>query len=399
MRNRREFIKTVAGATAAALVMGRDLLGAAAQAPGAAAPVSRLGQIQVGGRRVKVVDIHAHCNIPGTPALGPGGGGGGAGAAAGARGGAGRGGAAAAGGGNVGARGGVGPRGGGGGGAQALGPGRIAEMDRRGIDVQVLSINGFNWYATQDRDLASRFVAVQDEGLSAWCKQHPDRFVALTSPAMQFPDLAAQQLERAMKELGLRGASVGGHVEGESLSAPRFDPFWAKAQELQALVFMHPGGADNVLKEGAWQGTRGDLGNIIGNPLESTVFTSRLIYDGTLDKFPGLKICVAHAGGYLPSYLGRAEVACEVRGNANCANKKKPSEYLKTQVMIDTMIFSDEGLRHLVAELGPGQIVYGTDIPFNWPDSVDNILRANYMTDAQKEAMLGGTLMRLLKIT
>jgi aminocarboxymuconate-semialdehyde decarboxylase len=395
--------------------MGRDLISAAAQAPGgAAAPVSRLGQIQIGGRRVKVVDIHAHCNIPGTPALGPRGGGG-AGAAAGAVGAAGRGGAGAGGGaagaaggpgrGGAGAaaagggRGGAAAGGGGGGGGQALGPGRIAEMDRRGIDIQVLSINGYGWYATQDRDLASRFVAVQDEGLSAWCKQHPDRFVALTSPAMQFPDLAAQQLERAMKELGLRGASIGGHVEGESLSSPRFDPFWAKAQELQALVFMHPGGADNVLKDGAWQGTRGDLGNIIGNPLESTVFTSRLIYDGTLDKFPGLKICVAHAGGYLPSYLGRAEVACEVRGNANCANKKKPSEYLKTQVMIDTMIFSDEGLRHLVAEMGAGQIVYGTDIPFNWPDSVDSIVRANYLNNAQKEAMLGGTLMRLLKIT
>lgn len=372
MRNRRDFIKTVAGA-AGALVMGSELFSAAAAQAPAAAPVSRLGKIMVGGKRIKVVDIHCHWNVPGLPALNPN-----------------------AGGGRGGGRGG---RGGGRGGA-AADPvvTRLAEMDRRGIDMQVLSVNGFNWYNSDDRDLVSRYMAAQDEGLSALCKANPTRLTAVSSPSLQFPDLAAQQLDRAMKELGLKGASVGGHCRGESLSDAKYDPFWAKCQELGALVFMHPGGADNVLKDDVWQGTRGDLGNIIGNPLESTVFASRLIYDGTLDKFPGLKICVAHAGGYLPSYLGRADVACDVRGNANCLNKKHPREYLHDQIMIDTMIFSDEGLRHLVAEMGAGQIVYGTDIPFNWPDSVDEILRADYLNDTQKEAMLGGTLMKLLRI-
>jgi aminocarboxymuconate-semialdehyde decarboxylase len=136
-------------------------------------------------------------------------------------------------------------------------------------------------------------------------------------------------------------------------------------------------GADNLLKDGALRG-RGDLGNIIGNPLETTYFLSRLIFDGTLDKFPGLRIVGAHAGGYLPSYLGRSEAACTVRANANCANKKKPSEYLKSQVLIDTMVFSDEGLRHLVAEVGVNQVVYGTDVPFNWPVTVDLVLDASF---------------------
>ncbi len=176
-----------------------------------------------------------------------------------------------------------------------------------------------------------------------------------------------------MKRLGLRGASIGGHVNGEDLSLPKYDPFWAKAAELGVPVFMHPGGAENIVKEGAFRG-RGDLGNIIGNPLETTYFLSRLIFDGVFDKFPGLRVFAAHAGGYLPSYLGRTEAACVVRGNANCANKKKPSEYLKSQVLIDTMVFSDEGLRHLVAEVGVGQVVYGTDVPFNWPVTVDLVL-------------------------
>ena len=87
-----------------------------------------------------------------------------------------------------------------------------------------------------------------------------------------------------------------------------------------------------------------------------------------------------------------------VRGNANCANKKKPSEYLKSQILIDTMVFSDEGLRHLVAEVGVGQIVYGTDVPFNWPVTVDLVLNAPFLSDADKEAILGGNLRRLLRI-
>ncbi len=195
----------------------------------------------------------------------------------------------------------------------------------------------------------------------------------------------------------MRGASIGGHVNGEDLSLPKYDPFWAKAAELGALVFMHPGGATNILKEGALAG-RGDLGNIIGNPLETTYFLSRLIFDGTLDKFPGLRVCGAHAGGYLPSYFGRTEAACVVRGNANCANKRKPSEYLKSQILADTMVFSDEGLRHLVAEMGVGQVVYGTDVPFNWPVTVDLVLGASFLSDADKEAILSRNLVKLLRI-
>jgi aminocarboxymuconate-semialdehyde decarboxylase len=196
----------------------------------------------------------------------------------------------------------------------------------------------------------------------------------------------------------LRGASIGGHCHGEDLSLPKYDPFWAKAAELGVPVFMHPNGSENIIKPGAFRG-RGELGNIIGNPLETTYFLSRLIFDGTFDKFPGLKVVGAHAGGYLPSYFGRTEAACEFRGNANCANKKKPSEYLKSQIVVDTMVFSDEGLRHLVAECGVGQVVYGTDVPFNWPVTVDLVLNAKFLTDEEKIAILSTNLSRLLRIT
>jgi aminocarboxymuconate-semialdehyde decarboxylase len=319
--------------------------------------------VSIGGKRVRVIDVHCHCVIPvtdivkGTKLEGSGGGGG----------------------------------------NNVLGPQRLQVMDQQGVDVQALSINGYWWYAA-DRPLAERIVRAQNEGLAKWVSQHPDRFVAMASVALQHPDLAAQQLEDGVKRLGLRGVSIGGHVNGEDVSLPKYDPFWAKAAELGALVFMHPGGAENIIKEGALKG-RGDLGNIIGNPLETTYFLSKLIFDGTLDKFPGLRVCGAHAGGYLPSYLGRTEAACDVRGNANCANKRRPRDYFKRELFIDTMIFSDEGLRHLVAELGVSQIVYGTDVPFNWPVTVDLVLNASFLNNAEKEQILSGNLMRLLRIT
>jgi aminocarboxymuconate-semialdehyde decarboxylase len=378
MPNRRDFIKTVAGATTGAFMISGALSEAGAQRGGgrgggaggqggggaAGAPTGPMPRriVQVGGRRVRVVDVHAHATVAEVAQV-----------VAGtefAR--------------NANGR--------------PMGDERIWEMDKRGIDIQVLDINGFWWYRVKDRELADKIVRTADQGLAAWCKAHPDRFVALSSPSMQFPDLAAAQLENAVKQLGLRGAAIGGHVNGESLSDPKYDVFWAKAQELNVPVFEHPGGADNVLKENAWQGTRGDLGNIIGNPLETTVFFSRLIFDGTLDKFPNLKIIGAHGGGYLPSYVGRTDVACIVRGNANCANKRQPADYFKDQLMVDAMVFSPEDVRHLVAKSGPAQVVYGTDIPiYAWPDAVDNILKAE-IPDAQKEMILGGTLTKMLKL-
>jgi len=279
---------------------------------------------------------------------------------------------------------------------QALDSSRVVQMDRRGIDIQVLSINRFWWYRA-DAQLASSIVRLHDQHLAQWCANSANRFAALSSVALQFPQLAAQQLDYAVNQLGLKGASIAGHMLGESLSSPRFDPFWAKAQELDVPVFMHPTGATNIVREGALDGP-GDLNNIIGNPLETTVFLSDLIFNGTLDRFPQLKICAAHAGGFLPSYLGRTEVACEVRSRANCSNRKSPSDYLKDQISIDSMIFSSEGLRHLVAEVGVNQIVYGSDTPFNWPDTIDIIANAPFLNSKEKRAILGGNLTRLLRL-
>lgn len=278
----------------------------------------------------------------------------------------------------------------------ALTPERLNAMNARGIDIQALSVNAFWWYEA-DQALASEIVAIQDRRLAEWCSQYPQRFVALTSPALQFPQLAAEQLEYAINELGHRGASIGGHVHNQVPSSEEFDPFWAKAEELEVPVFMHPNNALNIVRENGLSG-RGGLANIIGNPLETTVFLTHMIFDGTLDRFPGLKICAAHGGGFLTSYLGRSDVACTIRRADSCANQRPVREYFKDQIYVDSMVFSDEGLRHLIAETGVSQVVYGSDMPYDWPDTIDFIVESKILDNAEKTAILGGNLIELLRI-
>lgn len=318
---------------------------------------ARRREVVVNGRRVKTVDVHAHCGIPEAMAL-------------------------------VGRK--VEPH------ALLLGPpaDRIRAMDAQGIDVEALSINPY-WYQAE-RDLARELIRIQNEKLAEACAANPERFVAFASVALQHPDLAAAQLEEGVRRYGLRGALVGGSVNGEELAAPKFHPFWARAEQLGVLIFIHPQGTAEL--EGRLQGS-GGLENAIGNPLETTIALSHLIFEGTLDRFPGLKICAAHGGGYLPSYAARSDAICVTFPTRYTTPlKKKPTEYLR-QLYFDSIVFTPEALRHLVAETGAGQIVMGTDYPYPWTKtSVDHILGTPGLSDDERVAMLGGTAARLLGI-
>ncbi len=349
MATRRDLLGTAAGAIAGIAFVGCGLIGAAsAQAP-------RRREVVVDGRRVKIVDVHAHCAVPEAMAL-------------------------------MGRQ--VSPE------ALLVSQDRLGAMDAQGIDVEALSINPY-WYKAE-RDLAAKIIALQNEKLAEICGAHPDRFVAFATVALQYPDLAAQQLEDGVKKLGLRGASIGGSVDGEELSAAKFHPFWQKAEELGMLVFIHPQGNAELANR---LNGNGGLANTIGNPLETTIALSHLIFEGTLDHFPGLKICAAHGGGYLPSYAGRSDAGCVTFPNrCTVALKKKPTEYLK-QLYYDSLVFTPEALRHLAAQVGPAQIVLGTDYPYPWTTTaVDHILATPDLTEAERAAMLGHTAARLLGI-
>jgi aminocarboxymuconate-semialdehyde decarboxylase len=237
---------------------------------------------------------------------------------------------------------------------------RLNAMDQQGIDVEALSINPY-WYGAGP-DLAQELIRVQNEKLAEFCAGQPERFVGLASVALQHPDLAAAQLEDGVKRYNLRGALIGGSVNGEELADPKYHPFWAKAEELGCVIFIHPQGTAELA--GRLKGN-GVLENVIGNPLETTIALSHLIFEGTLDRFPGLKILAAHGGGYLPSYAARSDQGGVTFPERFTPLKKRPTEYLK-QLYYDSLVFTAAGLRHLVTEVGAGQVVLGTDYPFPW---------------------------------
>ena len=275
---------------------------------------------------------------------------------------------------------------------------RIAAMDAQGMDVEALSINPF-WYRAE-RDAAAELIKIQNETLVEFCAASPDRFVAFATASLQHPELAAEQVEYAVKKLGFRGVGVGGSVAGEELSNPRFHPFWAKCEELGVLVFMHPLGTRELEASGRLDGS-GLLGNTIGNPLETTIALSHLIFEGTLDRFPGLKICASHGGGFLPSYANRSDAVTRTfPDRVGPLPKKAPTAYLRDgQLFFDTIVFTPEALRHLIAETGVGQIMVGTDYPFPWTSTeVDLVLNTPGLTDDERIAILGGTAARLLGI-
>jgi predicted TIM-barrel fold metal-dependent hydrolase len=271
---------------------------------------------------------------------------------------------------------------------------RLKGMDAQAIDLEVLSINPF-WYR-KDRDTAAAIVKVQNEKLAELSASRPDRFAAFASLALQYPDLAVEQLETAVKKLGLRGAAIGGSVAGEEFADPKFHPVWAKAEELGAVLFIHPQSTPELAKR--FRGN-GWLSNTIGNPLDTTIALQHLIFEGTLDRFPGLKIIAAHGGGYLPSYAPRSDHACFVSPqncNADIKLKKKPTEYLN-QLYFDSLVFTPEALRHIVAQVGASQIVIGSDHPIPWAEHpVDHIFATTTLSDDEKAAILGGNAARLL---
>jgi len=269
---------------------------------------------------------------------------------------------------------------------------RLATMDAQGVDVQVLTLHFQHQHDWANRDLASAYVRLLNEKMAEEVAAHPDRLVGLGAVSLQHPDLAAAQLEHAMRELDLRGVMMTTVIGEEEISAPRFDPFWSKAEELGAVVFIHPEG----FAGGARFAGAGQLGNTIGMPLDTTVALSHMIFSGFLDRHAELKIVVSHGGGYLPSYIGRSD-NCHARSSGCGTSAKRPSEYLR-DLYYDTLVYSPDNLRHLINEVGADRLVLGTDYPFPIAssDPVGDALAVEALSDAELEAILGGTAARLL---
>lgn len=271
---------------------------------------------------------------------------------------------------------------------------RLRDMDAMGVDIQVLSsFVSQNFYWT-DASLGSAVARVQNERLAEAADEHPDRFVALGTLPMQDPASAVTELEYAIQTLGFKVVQISTNIDGRDLDDPRFEPFWRRAEELDAVVLLHPSGFTEARRLDDWF-----LTNLIGNPLDSTVALSRLILSGCLSRHPRLQLLVVHGGGYTPFYWARLDHGWRARPEVRANLVEPPSQVLQ-RVYFDTMVFDPGLLRNLVTFAGPDHVLLGTDYPFDMgeEDPVGLIGAVPGLSDADRSALRGGNAARLFGI-
>ncbi|MDQ1503811.1 MAG: aminocarboxymuconate-semialdehyde decarboxylase [Actinomycetota bacterium] len=270
---------------------------------------------------------------------------------------------------------------------------RLEDMDRMGVDLQVLSVAPPQYYYWADPALGRRLARLQNEHLAELVAGRPDRFAGLATVPLQDVDAAVAELDHAVGELGLRGVEICTNVNGLDLDDRRFRPFFARVAELGVVVLLHP--------HGFTQGERlmdYYLTNVIGNPLESTIAVTRMIHGGVLEEFPGLNLCVVHGGGYLPFYASRMDHAWRQRPEGrHHIPDHPPSSYLR-RIHVDCLVYDPAHLAFLVSQLGADRVVVGTDYPYDmgFYDPVGLVEGTPSLSPEDRRRILGGNAASLL---
>jgi aminocarboxymuconate-semialdehyde decarboxylase len=267
---------------------------------------------------------------------------------------------------------------------------QIKDMDDRGVDINVLTASLVH-QCTYNGDpvKALEIERKTNDRMAEFVAYDPDRFVGLGSVPLQDTRKAVKELERCMGELGLRGVQISSMAGKRELGDAKLDPFWAKAEELKATIFIHPAGLTGPRYQNH------QLWNSIGQPLEETMAMSSLIHEGVMDKFPKLKICVAHGGGYLPFYAGRADRNYKDKPHTRGPMTKSPSQYLK-QFYYESCLYNVDMLEYLIGKVGPNRIVMGSDYPVGESDPVGFIRNSRKISKENKEKILWKNAARIL---
>jgi aminocarboxymuconate-semialdehyde decarboxylase len=271
---------------------------------------------------------------------------------------------------------------------------RLQTLDRQGIDKQVVaSWIDFSGY-TMPAALGTKFSELQNELIAEVVASHPDRLLGAATVPMQSPPDAIRVLRRATGELGFRSVQIATYFGGDRfLDDPALDPFWEAAEALDVLLYFHP------YDETPPNGTKDYfLHNIVNYPLQTAIAIPRMIFGGVFDRFPRLKVCFPHGGGYLPYQFGRIRRAAQVRAETRVHGYAgDPLDLLKS-FYFDTIVHNPASLRYLAEMVGADRLVMGSDYPFdmNDPDPVASV-RAG-IDPAHQEAVLGGTALRLMRL-
>lgn len=270
---------------------------------------------------------------------------------------------------------------------------RLAEMDKAGVDMQVLSLNPPMVYWA-DAGLGTRLARLYNDELAAAVAGRPDRLAGLATVPLQDVPAAVAELERAIRQLGLRGVYIGSNVCGKELDHPDLLPFFAQAEALRAPVFIHPIDVLGGERLGSYY-----LHNGLGNPFDTAVAAARLIFGGILDRFPRLQVCLAHAGGALPYLIGRLDRVYRVRKEAREKVRRPPTTYLR-RLYYDTITHHGPALRYLVGLMGADRVAMGSDYRFDMglSDPAGPVRAVRQLSRTDRSAILGGVAARLLKL-
>ncbi len=267
---------------------------------------------------------------------------------------------------------------------------RIAKMDAMGVDVQVLSASlvhqGLDW---ADAQTSLRLARTTNDWIAKAVAAHPARFVGLGTLPLHMPSLAVTELERCMGDLRLKGVAISTMAGVMELGDPQLRPFWVKAEALGAVVYIHPGGnRDRRFK-------RFHLWNSVGQAFEEAMAISSLMYDGVLEAFPKLKICISHGGGYMPFYMGRVDRNYLEKANTRVNMSKPPIDYLR-MLYFDSCVYETAVLKHLVDKVGADRVLLGSDYPVGETKPIEFVTDAKALSTAQKERILSTNAATLL---
>jgi aminocarboxymuconate-semialdehyde decarboxylase len=271
---------------------------------------------------------------------------------------------------------------------------RLRDMDAQGIDMHALSLQPMFMDALPP-ERAVRICHSINDAFAEVVWKNPDRFVALAALPMRSPEEAARELERCVRDLGLRGTEICSQIAGRNLDEPDLAPFYAKAQELDVPIFIHPAGVPGLGERlGKYY-----LTNLIGNPMDTTIAAASLIFGGVFKEFPALKVYLAHGGGACPYIRYRWDHGWKVRDEGKVNIERPPSEYFR-QLYFDSLTHGVPALSFLVGNVGAERVMLGTDYPFDMGNynSVMAVQSIAGITDAERELILGGNAQRLFKI-
>lgn len=269
---------------------------------------------------------------------------------------------------------------------------RLRDMDRMGVEIQAISVAPPQFFYWAEPDVGARLSGMVNDRLFEIVQAHPDRFVGLGTVPLQDTDLALGELDRVVGELRFNGLEICTNVNGIDFDHPRFLPFFEKVVEHDLLLVVHPNGFTHGQRLADYY-----LINTLGMPMDSTVFIARMIFGGVMERFPDLKVCVTHGGGYLPFYAARFDHAYEARVDCREHITREPSSYL-AQMYFDTMVFDPTMIATLVKRWGADHVLLGTDYPYDMgeADPLGLLAKVEDLADRERTLIAGGNASRLL---